>query len=259
MRVDKSNITPITSSQLPFKHGFFTRNGGVSEGVYASLNCALNASDKIDYVLENRERVLSFLLPDVKANLHIPNQSHSAKVLSVDRNTQCQSLPRADAFITKEAMLPIAVLTADCGPLLFCDSHAGVIAACHAGWRGALGGICASTIAAMCQVGATPQHIVAVLGPMIQQESYEVGHDFYSHFYAAEMANQRFFSLSTEAGKYHFDLSGYILSRLQQFDLKAIESIALDTYQESSLFFSYRRSQKHNNSDFGRQISVISL
>src|SRR6478735_12756581 len=217
------------------RHAFFTRSGGVSQGVYASLNGGVGSSDAPDKVAENRARMAAAL--GVSADrLLTPYQIHSPDVVVADAPWTHDTRPRADAVVTRMPRLAIGVSTADCGPLLFADSEAGVIGAAHAGWRGALTGVIEATIAAMERLGAGRNRIVAALGPTIRQPNYEVGPEFVERFLTADRANADFFAPSQRAGHAMFDLTGYIAQRVRQAGITRFEDLGLCTYAEPARF-----------------------
>jgi YfiH family protein len=240
------------------RHAFFTRAGGVSEGVYASLNGGVGSSDARDKVAENRARMAAALgvAPERFLTAH---QIHSPDVVVADEPWTHENRPRADAIVTRTLKLAIGVSTADCGPLLLADSQAGVIGAAHAGWRGALTGVIEATVAAMEELGAERARIVAALGPAIRQPNYEVGPEFVTRFLAADADNTRFFAPSERAGHAMFDLAGYIADRVQRAGVANFEDLALCTFAEPERFFSYRRTTKQGEPDYGRHINAIAL
>ncbi len=253
-------LQPITAANLAaldgIRHGFFTRPGGVSSGLYAGLNCGLGSADDGALVLENRRRV-SEHLGGKHGGVVTLYQEHGATALAVDRPIARDSLPKADAVVTATPGLVIGVLTADCAPVLFADPKAKVVAAAHAGWRGAVAGIVESTIAEMERLGADRQRIVAALGPCITQPAYEVGPEFEAEVVQRDAGNARFFSRSDAASRPHFDLPGYVLSRLAESHISNIVNQAQCTHASESLFFSFRRSTERKEPDYGRQISAI--
>ena len=263
-------------------HGFFTRQGGVSEGIYASLNCGPGSDDDSDAVRENRRRVME-ALDAHESSLCTLYQIHSDKVVAVRAPWSDQTRPHADAMVSKTPKMLLGILTADCGPVLFADPKAKVVGAAHAGWRGATGGVLENTIDAMESFGAKRQHIIAVIGPTIAQANYEVGLEFYEMLIKLSSDNDRFFSPLPDlpsarrgslnkspspprgegrgegGSKYRFDLPAYIRHRLSQSGLTAIEDIAMDTYSNEAEFFSYRRTTHAQEPDYGRQISAIMI
>lgn len=239
-------------------HGFFTRQGGVSTGLYSALNCGLGSNDDPDLVRQNRARVAQALgaeRPEV-LTLH---QVHSATALVVDAPFSSSTLPRADALVTRTPGLVIGALAADCTPVLFADPQTRIIAAAHAGWRGALGGILESAVDVMIGLGADRRHIRAAVGPCINQPAYEVGPEFEAEFLKADASNARFFMRPTTGARTHFDLPGYVESRLSLSGIGAVERRSLCSYENESRFFSYRRATHRKEPDYGRQISAIVL
>lgn len=238
------------------RHGFFTRAGGVSQGIYDSLNVGLGSADAPDRVAQNRKRVAAWLGvgPDRLVTLH---QVHSALAVSVAVPFG-QKRPEGDALVTDRPGLALGVLTADCGPVLFADAAAGVIGAAHAGWKGALTGVLEATITAMEKLGAERSRIRAVLGPSIGPDNYEVGPEFSARFLAADAANEHWFHPSTRADHALFDLPGYTLARLRAAGVAA-SATGRCTYAEPRLFYSYRRATHRAEPDYGRQISAIVL
>jgi polyphenol oxidase len=240
------------------RHAFFTREGGVSEGLYASLNGGVGSDDAPALVAENRARMAAALgvAPD---RLLTAYQIHSPDVVTIDRPWAPADRPRADAIVTAARGLAIGVSTADCGPVLFADATAGVIGAAHAGWRGAATGVLEATIAAMERCGADRAHIVAALGPMIRQPSYEVGPEFVTRFKADDGANERFFQPAARPGHALFNLPGYLAARLAAAGVRRVEDLGHCTYADSARFFSFRRSTHHSEKDYGRHINAIAL
>jgi hypothetical protein len=240
------------------RHGFFTRGGGVSQGVYATLNGGVGSNDAPDKVAENRARMSAALgvAPD---HLLTAYQIHSPDVVVADKPWTKENRPRADAIVTRTPRLAIGVSTADCGPLLFADSEARVIGAAHAGWRGAFTGVIEAVIAAMEKLGADRSHIVAALGPTIRQPNYEVGPEFVERFVAADRDNARFFAPSERVGHAMFDLPGYIAGRIERAGIVKFEDLGLCTYAEPDRFFSYRRTTKNGEPDYGRHVNAIAL
>lgn len=247
----------ITARQLtPFRHGFFTRRGGASSGVFSGLNCGYGSSDQTEAVAINRARVADAmkLQPDALNTLH---QIHSADVITITGPAD-GPLARADAMVSNTPGCALAILTADCQPVLFADTDAGVIGAAHAGWKGALGGVLDSTVTAMEQLGADRGAIVAVIGPSISQAAYEVGQEFIDDFIADDGENARFFA-NGKAGKYQFDLPAYGLHCLRRTGIGHAEWTRHCTYADADRFYSYRRSTHRKEVDYGRLISVIRL
>ena len=240
------------------RHAFFTRSGGVSDGVYASLNGGIGSNDAPDKVRENRARMAAQLGVAPERFL-TPYQIHSPDVVVADGSWTQETRPRADAVVTREPKLAIGVSTADCGPLLFADAEAGAIGAAHAGWRGAFTGVIEATIAAMEKLGAARERIVVALGPTIRQPNYEVGPEFVARFLAADMDNERFFAPSRREGHRMFDLTGYIADRVQRAGVGGFEDLGHCTYADPERFFSYRRMSQRGEPDYGRHINAIAL
>jgi purine-nucleoside/S-methyl-5'-thioadenosine phosphorylase / adenosine deaminase len=240
------------------RHGFFTRAGGVSRGCYESLNAGVGSNDEPAHVAENRARMAA-AVGVAPERLISAYQIHSPVVVIADTPWGASARPKADAIVTHVAKLAIAVSTADCGPILFADAQAGVIGAAHAGWRGALSGVAEATIAAMERCGADRSRIVAALGPMIRQPSYEVGPEFVTQFTKDDSCNERFFRDGPRAGHAFFDLAGYIAARLGRAGIGRIEDLGRCTYAEPQTFFSYRRSVHRREPDYGRHLNAIAL
>lgn len=249
-------IAPSLGEISGIHHGFYTREGGVSEGLYAGLNCGPGSRDDPRKVVENRSRVAAHLNANTPEVLTL-YQVHSSTALIVDQPLPRDALPKADAVVTRTRGLAIGVLTADCTPVLFADPGAGVVAAAHAGWRGAIGGVLEATVAAMEDAGAVRTRIRAAIGPSISQTAYEVGPEFEAEFLKQSDGNARFFARPAPDARALFDLTGYVGHRLSGLGLARIEVIAPCTYANESLFFSYRRSQHRSEPDYGRQISAI--
>lgn len=246
----------ITSPQLaPYRHGFFTRRGGASSGVFSGLNCGTGSSDQSEIVAINRNRVAEAmdLSPDALVSVH---QTHSADVVTVDG--PMTDKPRADAMVTATPGLALSVLTADCQPVLFADREAQVIGAAHAGWRGALDGVLEATIDAMEKLGADRARMRAVIGPSISQRAYEVGPEFFDSFVMENPGNARFFA-GGQGDRMQFDLPGYGLHRLRQAGIGEAEWTRHCTYSDADRFYSFRRSVHAREADYGRLISVIRL
>jgi YfiH family protein len=246
-------------SALPgIRHAFFTREGGVSDGVYASLNGGIGSHDAPTKVAENRARMAAALAvkPDHLLALY---QIHSAAVVVVDRPWPASERPRADAMVTRVPGLALGIGTADCGPVLFADAEARIVGAAHAGWRGALSGVLEATVAAMEQLGAVRERIVAAAGPMIRQQNYEVGLDLTDRFLAADPRNAGFFAPASRPGHAMFDLAGYVAGRLQAAGVSQVEDLGLCTYADPARFYSYRRTTHRAEPDYGRHINAIAL
>ena len=238
------------------RHGFFTRDGGVSQGLYASLNCGLGSNDSPEAVRENRARAMQMI--DLPASALVTlYQAHTAEVIQVDEPWVGQGVP-ADAMVTTRPGIALGILTADCAPVLFADARAGVIGAAHAGWKGAIGGVLENTIAAMVRLGAEPGNMVAAIGPCIAQRSYEVGPDFPAPFLAQGEDNEQFFApRPLKPGYFLFDLAAYAARRLALAGVAEIVRTPCDTCQEESRFYSYRRATLRGEPDYGRQLSAI--
>ncbi|MFZ5690372.1 MAG: peptidoglycan editing factor PgeF [Pseudomonadota bacterium] len=240
------------------RHAFFTREGGVSGGIYASLNSGVGSQDDAANVAENRARMAKALGVE-SHRLITAFQIHSPNVVIVDEPWTVETRPKADAIVTKTPGLAIGVSTADCGPLLFADAQARVIGAAHAGWRGAFSGVIENTIAAMESLGARRGRISVALGPLIRQSNYEVGQSFVDEFVRADESHARFFSPAARAGHAMFDLPGFIASRLAQSGIERFEDIGICTYSDPGRFYSYRRSTHRAEPDYGRHVNAIVL
>ncbi|MEL6478473.1 MAG: peptidoglycan editing factor PgeF [Pseudomonadota bacterium] len=242
---------PIRAAALEgLRHGFFTREGGVSEGIYASLNGGQGSKDRPEAVAENRRRIAAALEVETILSVH---QIHSARAVTV--SGPWQERPQADAMVTRTPGIALAVLAADCAPVLFADRDAGVIGAAHSGWKGAIGGILEATLAAMRELGA--ERISAVVGPCISQRSYEVGPEFFDQFEAEDPDNAAFFAQGA-GDRMQFDLPGYVLARLRAAGAEA-EWTGHCTYADARRFFSYRRATHLGEADYGRLVSAIAL
>ncbi len=238
-------------------HGFFLRAGGVSKGIYASLNCGRGSGDDRADVEQNRSRAAAALGVPSEALIG-PHQVHSAKAVIATAAWSPSDAPKADAIVTATPNLGIGVLTADCIPLLMADPVAGVIAAVHAGWRGARDGVVENAIEAMESLGARASRISAAIGPAISEAAYEVGPEFKASFVTGQDGNGKFFS-DGQRGHFHFNLPGYVRERLTTLGLADIHGLAVCTYENESILFSYRRSCHRSEPDYGRQISAIVL
>lgn len=246
----------LTSDSLaPLRHGFFTRRGGASSGVFSGLNCGTGSSDQSEIVMINRARVAE-AMEVAPENLVSVNQVHSADVVHV--TAPLPDRPRADAMVTATPGLALGVLTADCQPVLFADARARVIGAAHAGWRGALDGVLEATVAAMEDLGAARDDITAVIGPSISQAAYEVGPEFIEDFIAEDPDSARFFANGRD-GRYQFDLPGFGLHRLRCAGVGQAEWTRHCTYEDAARFYSYRRATHAGEADYGRLVSAIRL
>ncbi len=238
------------------RHGFFTREGGVSGGIYASRNCGLGSDDDRAAVIENRARTAADLgiAPE---RLITPRQAHTPNVAVTSEPWPADQPPEADAIVTSAPGLAVGVLAADCAPVLFADPQARVVGAAHAGWRGALGGVLEATISEMEGLGAQRERIHAAIGPTISSEVYEVGPEFKAAFLAQAPDNDALFHIPSGGERPHFDLPAFALARLRAAGLRHVTDLALCTFRNESLFFSYRRAQRREEPDYGRQISAI--
>ncbi len=253
-------MTPITHPLLEragIRHGFFTRDGGVSTGLYAGLNTGLGSKDDPAAVAENRRRVAESMggTPDDLAGCY---QIHSA-IARVAEGPWRGDRPEGDAVVTRTPGVICSVLTADCAPILLADAEAEVVAAVHAGWKGALHGVVHSAVAAMEALGALPRRTVAVVGPCIAQASYEVGADYQDRFARHDPGSERFFAAGTTADKRQFDLAGFVLWRLEQAGVGEAAWTGDDTRTDAARFFSNRRAHLNGELDFGRLMSAIRL
>lgn len=239
-------------------HGFFTREGGISEGLYKGLNCGPGSKDDPSNVSENRARAMAMIGQPLDA-LRTVYQIHSTEVLVVDDQTDFTTRPKADAMVTKVPGLALGILTADCVPVLFADVENGVIGAAHSGWKGALGNISAQVVRRMTELGATKSHIRAAIGPAIAQKSYEVGPEFPEPFLSHNPAAGKFFIPSDNSGRHMFDLTGFVQAELEKLEIGSIDLLGNDTCTEEDQFFSYRRMVKRGEADYGRQLSAICL
>jgi YfiH family protein len=249
--------SPLLSAIPGLRHAFFTRDGGVSDGIYGSLNGGLGSNDDSARVTENRRRMAEAM---GVASTHFLSvwQIHSPDALAVTGPWQSESRPRADAMVTRTEGLAISVTAADCGPILLVDPNARVIGAAHAGWKGALTGIVESTVDAMEKLGAERSGVVAAIGPLIRQHSYEVAGEFVERFIEADAENALYFIPSDREGHAMFDLAGFIRTRLENAGVLMIDDIGVDTYSDER-FYSYRRSVHRKEPDYGRHVHAIAL
>ncbi len=248
-------LKPIISDDLTVPHGFFTRAGGASSGVFLGLNCGLGSTDQRETVLINRARVAEAL--DVPAeHLISVHQTHSADAIVV--SAPPSDAPRADAMVTNTPGLALGILTADCQPVLFADAENGVIGAAHAGWKGAIDGILEATLDAMEDLGADRASIIAVIGPSISQRAYEVGPEYFDQFMDDDPENARFFA-NGDGDRLQFDLVGYGLNRLRRAGVASASWTGHCTYTDPDRFYSYRRSVHRREADYGRLMSAIRL
>jgi polyphenol oxidase len=237
-------------------HGFCGRKGGVSKGIYASLNIALGSKDDRAAVLENRKRAVETVLPG--AGLARVYQIHSPDVVTITAANNHDDPPKGDAMVTKVPGILLGISTADCVPVLFADRQAGVVGAAHSGWKGSINGVNEATLAAMEGLGADRSRIICAIGPCISQKSYEVDDAFFRNFAEADPANERFFA-GGKQGHHQFDIEGYVASRLAAAGVSRIECLGEDTYSQPDRFFSYRRTCHAGEPDYGTQISLIGL
>ena len=250
-----ARLKPIEADALAgLTHGFFTREGGVSEGIYASLNAGPGSRDMAGAVAENRRRIATALGLRPHRLLSM-NQVHSADVVTVTK--PFAERPKADALVTATPGLALAVLTADCAPVLLADRNSGVVGAAHAGWRGAAGGILEAAVGAMTVLGAHPEAMTAVVGPTIAQASYEVGADMRADVLSASPDAEDLFAPAGRVGHFMFDLPGYACRRLAAAGVGAVHQLGLDTYADPERFFSWRRAVHRGEGDYGRLLSAI--
>jgi hypothetical protein len=248
-RADNLNGPGIT-------HGFFERSGGVSSGIYTSLNCGPGSSDARENVVENRQRVTEALGNPALITLH---QIHSPKAVRVTAPWQIAAGPQADAMATNVPGIALGILAADCAPVLFVDAEAKVIGAAHAGWKGAKAGVIDAAVVEMEALGAKRSRIAAAVGPCISQANYEVGPEFRAAFVDESPADARFFAKGRRAGHYQFDLESYVARRLDDAGIANVVRLGACTYADEAAFFSFRRTTHRGEKDYGRQISTIVL
>lgn len=247
---------PVLTAGLAAPHGFFTREGGVSTGPFATLNCSLSGRDHPDAVAENRARARAVLGAPALVGLF---QVHGADVVVVDEPWGDDARPRADALVTRRRGIALGIVTADCAPVLLLDAEAGVIGAAHAGWRGALAGVLGATVAVMERLGAARGRIAAAIGPAIRQPSYEVAADLRDAVLAADPAHAHFLVDGERAGRWRFDLPGFCAAALARAGVGRVTDLGLDTYAEPGRFFSYRRATHERAGPIGHQLSAIAL
>lgn len=243
--------------QMGLAHGFFGRTGGVSEGLFATLNCGPGSGDDLAAVAENRRRAAAAIAPG--ATLINVHQIHSSNAVTVTEAWKMGEGPQADAMVTKTPGIALGILTADCAPALFADAEAGVIGAAHAGWKGALSGVLEAALDAMERLGAARARIAAAIGPCIAHVNYEVGPEFRARFLDGDAANARFFTTSERPDHFRFDLEGYAASRLDAAGLTNVARLSACTYAREADFFSFRRTTHRRETAYGRQISAILL
>ncbi|MDF2621974.1 MAG: hypothetical protein K0S00_4633 [Xanthobacteraceae bacterium] len=248
--------SPALKALPGIRHAFFTREGGVSQGIYAGLNGGTGSRDDQALVAQNRSRMEAALgVPE--GHLLTAWQVHSPDCVVVDR--PWDERPHADAVATATPGIAAAVSIADCGPVLFADPAARVVAAAHAGWKGAVGGVLDATLARMEELGASRARVIAAIGPLIRQPSYEVGPEFVENLTGLDPANKRFLAPSARPGHAMFDLPGYIAARLRELGVGTVDDLGLDTYADEARFYSYRRSTHRQEPDYGRLIAAITL
>jgi YfiH family protein len=240
------------------RHGFYGRRGGVSQGLFASLNCGYGSGDEVERVRENRTRAAR-RLGVAHDRLLTVYQIHSPDAVVVDTCWAREAQPKADAMATSAPNIALGILAADCAPVLLADERAGVIGAAHAGWKGALGGVVESAVAAMETLGAKRRDIAATIGPCIGQPSYEVGAEFRAQFLAAAETNAAYFTQGKRADHYQFDLPAYVRGRLETMGLAAVNAIGRCTYADDADYFSFRRTTHRSETDYGRNLSAIML
>ena len=238
------------------KHGFFNKNGGKSKKIYKSLNCGPGSKDKPSDVKKNLQIVKNRIKSTAK-NVFLLHQIHSNKFIYIDKKSKFKSKPKADAVITNQKNTPIGVLTADCVPILICDEKKKLVAAIHAGWKGAFSNIISKVVKFMIKKGSSARNITAAVGPAISVKNYEVKEDFKKKFINKDKKNKKFFKIKYK--KHYFDLPKYVKSCLLKNKIKNIETINIDTFNINNNFFSARRSLKFNHDDYGRNISIIML
>jgi YfiH family protein len=240
------------------RHAFFTRQGGVSNGLFSSLNCGFGSGDDREKVAHNRTTAAAHIgvAPERLITCY---QIHGTEVITVTRPWEYADAPRADAMVTRTPDIALGVLAADCAPVLFCDPEAKVVGAAHGGWRGTLTGVMEATVAAMVDLGASPATIHAGIGPCIAQPSYEVGPEFRDRFAAEDSTSLTFFEPAPRTGHFLFDLPGYIGARLGRLGLAAVQCSGHDTAADEDLFFSYRRACHRGEKDYGRGLAAIAL
>ena len=249
---------PLTADWLGVRHGFFTRQGGVSEGPFASLNCSLSGQDDRALVMENRARVAAAMGAGLPALVGL-FQVHGAEVATVGTPWAAGAGPHADAMVTDRPGIVLGIVTADCAPVLFADREAGVIGAAHAGWRGAVAGILEATLTAMARLGADPARVVAAVGPCIAPGSYEVGADLRGAVLANDPADAGFFAAGARPGHWQFDLPGYCVARLRAAGVAQAAWLGFDTLADPDRFFSHRRRTLAGGGPIGHQISAVVL
>jgi YfiH family protein len=250
--------TEILSDAKNIRHGFFTREGGSSQGIYGSLNCGFGSGDTSEKVYQNREVAIKRLGAG-QTVLTTVHQVHSPTVVEVVEPWEPEHAPKADGMVCRQDGIALGILTADCAPVLFADSNARVVGAAHAGWRGAKEGVLSATVEAMVALGADVRNIKVAVGPCIRQPSYEVGPEFQRAFIREDDSNEKFFIPSSQPDYFMFDLAGYVERQLRTLGLGQVDVIDVDTYTDEKRFFSYRRATHRGESDCGRGLSAIVL
>ena len=258
MRTPDRLPEPLTAARFPVHHGFFTRQGGVSQGPFASLNCNLGGHDSAEAVFENRCRAARALGIEPERLLGL-TQVHGADVVIAAEAWRPGQGPRADAIVTDRPGLGLGIITADCAPVLLADTEAGVIGAAHAGWRGVRAGVIEATVGAMTGLGARRERITAAIGPCIGQASYEVRTDLRDAVLAGEEGNETLFETGQGEGRWLFDLAGYCRKQLERAGVSAIEQVEADTMTDEARFFSHRRRTLAGGGPIGHQISVVTV
>jgi len=254
LRLAASNLDLVRN----VAHAFFGRRGGVSEGIYSSLNCGPGSGDDGDRVIENRRRAMQALSP-AGAKLVTLYQVHGRDAVAVHEPWETAHAPKADAMATNVPGTALGILTADCAPILLADAEARVVGAAHAGWKGAAAGVIESAIGAMERLGARRDRLVAAIGPSISQPSYEVGDEIRTVLGQAHSDNEKFFTQSSRAGHWRFDLSSFAQAQLKRARIENTLAVRPCTYLQESDFFSYRRATHRGEPDYGRQLSAIML
>lgn len=259
MKTKPNKLTTFFSSIVPYniKHAFFGRSGGKSNGDFASLNFASRTGDEISVIQENKMIIADFFAADT-SKLKISNQVHSAKVFEITNADQDVQAVKADALVTKIPNVILGVITADCVPILLCEPEAKIVATIHAGWRGAIKGVIPNTVEKIRELGGQPKNVLAVIGPAIQQDSYEVDQAFYDEFINQAHSNKEYFMSGNVVGKYMFNLPSYCTNQLNGCGVGKLDNLALNTYTNPALFFSCRRST-HESNKFGCQLSAIMI
>lgn len=251
------STSPLLEELDCIRYGFFGARGGVSTGIYSSLNCGYSSADDPDAIQRNRQRVAAHFALD-EPQLYSLRQAHTTRVIEVGRRSEPQFETRADGMVSRETGVALGALGADCAPVLFVDPLTRVIGAAHSGWKGALHGINEAVLDAMCELGAQRRHIRAAIGPAMQQAHYQVQADFRSSFEKNSPIDSAPFFVARE-GAYYFDTPGYVQARLRAAGVMQIDLSTEDTYSQPGRYFSYRRACHTGESDYGRQIAAISL